>query len=205
MTQAESGAFLQRRREEQREARRVVRDTVRAIKNGDRAALPALLEKVDIACVWQEAFRAIVREADNAGLDSEMQAACLRIWIHEGDHLRQEVGDDRMLVRALRVLLPPYQGPAMTLFRGDSAYNRKCRTYGLAWTSDRAIAAAFAENGYWRTFEGGSAVLQTIAPSDSIICAPCLHDDRYGETEYLVDPPLPHHGHRAAAFYPTQH
>jgi hypothetical protein len=97
-----------------------------------------------------------------------------------------EVGDDLLLIRALRVVLPPYRGPTVTLFRGDGARNCRRRTYGLSWTSELAVAEDFA-NREWRTTEGGSVVLETLAPPDAILCAPGLHDDRYGENEYLID------------------
>lgn len=90
------------------------------------------------------------------------------------------------MTRALRVLLPPYRGLAVTLFRGDGARNCRRRTYGLSWTSERAVAEDFAKRD-WRTTEGGSVVLQTLASPDAILCAPYLHDDRYGENEYLID------------------
>jgi hypothetical protein len=115
-----------------------------------------------------------------------MRRAWLAIYIRHGEHIRLEVGDDLLLIRALRVLLPPYRGPAVMLFRGDGARNCRRRTYGLSWTGERAVAEDFA-NREWRTTEGGSVVLQTLASPEAIICAPCLHDDGYGENEYLID------------------
>ena len=71
----------------------------------------------------------------------------------------------------------------MTLYRGDSAWNRKRRTYGLAWSTKREVAEGFAR-GTWRTFKGGSVLLSTVAPREAIIC--CVGNER-GEAEYLVD------------------
>jgi hypothetical protein len=45
------------------------------------------------------------------------------------------------------------------------------------------VAEGFA-NGIWRTFEGGSVLLQTTAAPSAIICAV---GDNSSETEYLVD------------------
>ena len=42
---------------------------------------------------------------------------------------------------------PRYAGPALRLYRGDSALNRRRRTYGLSWSADRAKAREFAEDG----------------------------------------------------------
>jgi hypothetical protein len=91
-----------------------------------------------------------------------------------------------VLADALRVLLPAYAGPGLTLYRGDSCYNRRCRSYGLSWSSERECAASFAQD-LWQTFDGGSVLLCTDAPAMSIICAPHRLGDDYGEAEYLVD------------------
>jgi hypothetical protein len=86
-----------------------------------------------------------------------------------GDSLRQEVGDDLILCDALRVLLPPYKGPApLRVYRGEQAFNRKRRTYGLSWSRDREVATSFA-NGFTRYAEGGSVLLEANAPRPAII------------------------------------
>lgn len=77
-------------------------------------------------------------------------------------------------------------GPALTLYRGESASNRRRRTYGLSWSREQGVADGFAR-GIWQTFEGGSVLLETIVEPQTIICAPMLHDNGYGEDEYLVD------------------
>jgi hypothetical protein len=47
--------------------------------------------------------------------------------------------------------------------------------------------ADFAD-GIWRTFEGGSVVLSTLAPALAIISTPGIDHERFGaEKEYLVD------------------
>jgi hypothetical protein len=91
------------------------------------------------------------------------------------------------LVKALRVLLPAYTGPRLTLYRGDSAWNRRRRSYGLSWTASQAVAEAFADGPLWRSCQGGSVLLQADVPPEAIICGPSLLANRYGEEEYLVD------------------
>lgn len=41
-------------------------------------------------------------------------------WIEAGHHMRQQIWDDRLLVCLLRHLLPPYEGEAIELFRGEN-------------------------------------------------------------------------------------
>jgi hypothetical protein len=133
---------------------------------------------------FTRAFKAIVRASD---VPDDFRRAFLAYWISFGEGMRSDSDSDLVLMSALWKLLPTYSGPALTLFRGDSAYNRKRRTYGLSWTSSEEVARDFAQ-GIWRTFKGGSVVLKCTAPPGAIICMPALDvDDRYGETEYLVD------------------
>jgi len=87
------------------------------------------------------------------------------------------------LIRMLRKVLPPYRGPSLTLYRGHGAFNHQHRTYGLSWSADSAVAAGFAR-GKWRTWEGGSVVVQSAVPARAIIAQ--VPDD-YEEQEFLVD------------------
>jgi hypothetical protein len=177
-------AALARARNKQRQAAetQTVREAVQAITDGDCARLTALLGKLEF--LWKDVFRRLVRIAPAVGPD--MRAVFLRIWIRWGDSMRDRVGDDLLLVRALRLLLPAYDGPGLTLYRGESAANRRWRNYGLAWSREQGVGDGYAR-GIWQTFEGGSVLLKTMAEPQAIICAPMLHDNGYGEDEYLVD------------------
>jgi hypothetical protein len=132
--------------------------------------------------------RLALRKVSKLGeVHPKIKEAFLQLWINSGDHLRQEVNDDLVMIRALRVLLPRYDGPAQTLYRGETAYNRKRRTYGLSWSSKLDVADHYGKSGLCRSSVGGSVVLEVQANPDAIICAPFHHDNRYGEDEYLVD------------------
>src|ERR1700730_10287262 len=117
----------------------------------------------------------------------EFRRVFLQIYLQSGDHIRQEVVDDLALVDGLRRLLPVLHGPARTLYRGDSARNRRRRTYGAAWSASMDVALSYAATGVWRTSDGGSVLLEAFAPREAIVCAPGLLHDRYGEQEYVVD------------------
>jgi hypothetical protein len=103
-------------------------------------------------------------------------------WCRNGEHIRNEVGDDKVLMTALRILLPSYSGPGLTLYRGDNAWNRRKRTYGLSWSTERNTARDYA-----RSCTGGSVLLCTEAPPDAIISAPAFLNNGHGDDEYLVD------------------
>src|SRR5690606_17139289 len=82
-----------------------------------------------------------------------------------------------------RMLLPPYDGAPMLLYRGEGARNLRRRTYGPSWTKSREMAETFALQDRWRYTRGGSVLLETLAPAEAIICA----SDEFQEEEYLVD------------------
>src|SRR5262245_51916892 len=170
--------------EQRKQGRQTIKELVQAVRTDNYERLLELLEQLDNTYLgWRDAFYLLGKEKS---ISPDMRAGWLRVWTKFGDDIRSEIQDDRVLIDGLRALLPPYRGPGLTLYRGDSAYNRRRRSYGPSWTSSRDAAEHFA-TGFWQSFVGGSVLLQTNAPPDAIVCAPGLHDNRYGEDEYLVD------------------
>ncbi len=70
----------------------------------------------------------------------------LRFWLRNGDAIRNEASDDLIVLDALRVLLPAYEGGEVTLFRGETSSNLERRTYGMSWTPSRELAEQRAAN-----------------------------------------------------------
>lgn len=167
-----------------RPERHVVRDFVEAVCTGNAELLLKCVEALEANMQWRAAMRAV---ANSRGAPDDFRKSLLALWVRDGDHLRQEVNDDLALADGLRAMLPPYTGPAITLYRGESARNRQRRTYGLSWSATVEVARTFTATGKYRTYAGGSVLLETLAPTEAIICAPVIHNDRYGEQEYLVD------------------
>ena len=156
--------------------------------SGDLELFASGIGLAEESCVWCRAFRALAKHAAPIGAPAHLRTRFAQIWLSDGDHLRCEAGNDLVLIAGLRLLLPPYVGPAMRLYRGDSAWNRRRRTYGLRWTADIDVARGFA-NGVWRTYEGGSVLLTTMAtPADIISVPAAASDSRFkDEEEYLLD------------------
>jgi hypothetical protein len=97
------------------------------------------------------------------------------------------VVDEDILRSALRVLLPPYCGPAVQLYRGTSAMER--RPYGLSWSTDPVCALQHAEN-HTKTTGETSVVLETMALPEAIISAVSEMAGTHPgvrEREYIVD------------------
>ena len=120
-------------------------------------------------------------------LKFDIQMAFLRVWI-ESKSIQRRVGDDILTIESLRRLTPPYRGSEIKLFRGDSFWNRRRRTYGLAWSTNREIAVRHAQENKHRMMPEGSVLLETIAPAGAIITTShYLNCDHYGEEEYVID------------------
>jgi hypothetical protein len=153
-----------------------------SIRTSDVQSFGPALAALQYERLWPRALRAV------EGLDPSdaFRRCALDSWITFGDSIRDDIRDDLLLITLLRVIMPRYTGPSVRLFRGDSFWNRRRRTYGLSWSKDPEIAHSFAD-GIWRTFKGGSCLLETRAPRSAIISAPGLIDNRYEESEFLVD------------------
>jgi len=115
---------------------------------------------------WRAAIRSIAKM--QPAITPELRQTFAVVWV-VSEWLPLAVGDDRALRKALRFLLPPYAGPARTLYRGTHAGER--RPYGFRWTTDAKIATGYIERSLEAQREGGRAVmLETLAPPEAIIC-----------------------------------
>lgn len=166
--------------------RQLARDLVDAVRANDVERFAAALDALDYQ---DNAFTRAMREVAKLPRPSaEFQSSCFQLWLRNGDHFRDLTNGANVLAAGLRVLLPPYTGPALMIYRGDSWFNRCRRTYGLSWTASIEVGRHFAADTIWRTCVGGSVLLETMAPADAIVCAPGLIDDRYAEQEIIVEP-----------------
>jgi hypothetical protein len=142
------------------------------------------LPMIDRMFCWPQAMRAVV------GIDQKLHPRLRHVfyiaWAHHGDHIRTEVGNDCLLIDALRKLLPPIAGGPVTLYRGESLRNHQRRTYGLSWTSLRYIAQGYAEHP-WGSAGQATVLIKAHVPESAIIAKTNSGYDRYGEKEYIVD------------------
>ncbi len=139
--------------------------------------------------LWPDAMRRVLvlgRVHPNA------REQFLTTWKRTGYPARHLIGNDDLFFAVLRVLLPPYDGPAERLWRGQ----RQADPVGLSWTCSHHVAVKFALYGTASvdphalhraqiTAYEDAVVLQATA-REEIICAPCLLG--YPEGEYIVDP-----------------
>lgn len=166
--------------------RQLALDLVDAVRASDLKRFADALDALDYE---DDAFTRAMREVAKLPRPSaEFQSYCFDLWLRHGDHLRDLTNGANVLAAGLRVLLPPYTGPTLMIYRGDSWFNRCRRTYGPSWTTSIEVARHFASDTPWRTCVGGSVLLETMAPADAIVCAPGQIDNRYGEREIVVEP-----------------
>jgi len=161
-----------------------VRNFARAVRTANAELLVEALNVIEEQYLWTAAMRAV---AQSPCRSNEFRGRLLDLWLDSGDRVRNEVNDDLLLIRALRAMLPRYNGPAVKLYRGETFWNRRRRTYGIAWTTSAEVARDFANERARRGCRGGSVLIETLASPAAVICAPAFVNGRYGEREYLVD------------------
>jgi hypothetical protein len=175
-------AFYARQAEARRLDREALAAWVSAVRTGHWP--PNLLGTLDGRGLLTRAMQACARI--EGGAPDHFRREFLIAWVNTGDHLRGEVSDDLVLMDGLRALLPVYTGGPLVLYRGESAWNRRRRTYGLSWSDDREVAESFAEFSAGM-YGDGAVLLRTVAPPEAIICAPALVTEWRDEREFLVD------------------
>jgi hypothetical protein len=157
--------FLRQIRDEERRQRKLDRQRVtwlmEAVQNGNVESFYNNLTADMMP--WEMTLRRLAK-LQNVPVD--FQKAFQSAWI-ETKHIPLKVQSHSVLCAALRVMFPPYTGPAIRLFRGASCNEVRGRRYSLSWTDDRATAERFAR-GYSQVPHGG-VILETIAPPTAII------------------------------------
>ena len=174
-------------RAEQRRIQLAAQDyLLRSIQTNDVNGVMASLTELNRNGGCRKAYRLVARRLKGAAVGPEVARHFLDLWLNDSYPLLDDVGDDAIVGDVLRVVLPRYTGPSLTLYRGDSAFNRRRGSYGFSWSANVEVAEQFAA-GIWRMSEGGSVLLQADAPAEAIICAPALFANDYDELEYIVD------------------
>ena len=103
-------------------------ETIRTGRLARRRLTPAGLGKISGAQRWLEAMRIVLQVSD---VHSDAQRQFLDTWMRVGGaYIRNKVADDDLFFAALRRLLPTYDGPPRTLFRGQ----RVSHPIGMSWT-----------------------------------------------------------------------
>jgi hypothetical protein len=146
----------------------------------------AMMRGLDRLNCWHEAIAQLIT---GTGPDEDLGRALLGFWISYGFHIASSLKGDLILVDAFKYLLPPYDGPALKLYRGELHSRHVERTYGFSWTSNLSVATMFASRRQI-TGEGRAVTLEIEATSEMIAVLPGKHTSWLGEEEYVIDPRL---------------
>src|SRR5262245_35909191 len=117
--------------DDRKEGEALSRRILAAIETGDSEALLHIGSCDDDYGGWERVFRRIANGAVPE-ISANIKDAFQRVWV-EHKNWPLTIGKPRMLARALRRLLPPYHGPAVTLYRGASKHGWK---RGFSWSDD---------------------------------------------------------------------
>lgn len=109
-------------------------------------------------------------------------------WIEAGHYIRDQIGDDRLLVCLLRHLLPPYEGKVIELFRGENRDRWKIGAIGLTWSASVETARMFG-SGLNAVGSGGVLLKARFGP-EAVISGPNAHSTYCAKANSLSIPSL---------------
>lgn len=129
---------------------------------------------------------ALARVAVECISNEQLREQCLTSWVTHGGRIREEIGNDKLLVHLLRQVLPRYEGPSLRLYRGESAERFNNGRIGLCWSSQLHTAEMFARglNAY---YPGGGVLLSAMVDATAILSGPGKHSRWLGEAEHTID------------------
>jgi len=126
------------------------------------AGLQTALEKASPE-VWRQACIGLITDAP-ATAYPEVAHTCFAEF---GQRVREKFGDDRLLVSALRPLLPRFAGvvgdQAFVLYRGENIERYQDGRVGLCWSPTRYVAKMFAPSGLWDGFAASEVCVSDMS------------------------------------------
>ncbi|KAJ9430446.1 hypothetical protein PMI39_023055 [Pantoea sp. YR343] len=109
-------------------------------------------------------------------------------WIESGAFIREKINNDLILLELLTLLLPPYSGASLVLYRGENMERFDEGRIGFCWTQDISIAEMFGSG--LNAYKSPGLLLRAEAPACSILAGPNDHSRYLGENEFTVNPSL---------------
>ncbi|UVS88009.1 hypothetical protein EFP18_21515 [Burkholderia glumae] len=132
------------------------------------------------------AWRALFRTLAESPPQTKEVAVNFHTQWHTSHHfMRQLIADDDLIMDVLWTWLPRYEGPSMTLYRGENLDRFEIGNIGTGWSDQHATARMFAR-GLNNVGKGG-VVLKVNAPAEAIIAGPSEHSLWLGEREFSID------------------
>lgn len=134
--------------------------------------------------LWEKAFEYLVANLNLIQFDKEKIHL---LWTVNGGYLRRKIRNDKLIRSVLRHALPGYQGPGITLYRGECRFLYEKKKIGFCWSPDIIVARQFAQGP--NAMESGGVLLEAFAPEEAILAGPNQHSSVWlRESEYTCDP-----------------
>lgn len=162
-----------------------LRELIAALSGDDWSGVKAIMERIERARLWPQAVDAVVKF--DLVPSKAIAEAFHTYWTEIGFRVREAVSNDPLMLNALRLLLPPYHGPGLTLYRGENLDRWQQGRLGFGWTPRREVATMFASGLAASEGTGGILVCANV-PCNAIIASPGKHSRYLDEDEYIVDP-----------------
>lgn len=109
-------------------------------------------------------------------------------WTVSGHHIREQINDDKKLIKLLRHILPRYSGEGIMLFRGENQERWRKKQIGFCWTTSKETAQMFGRG--LNSIYSGGLLIACDCEAEWIITGPSDHSNYLGESEYTVNPSL---------------
>lgn len=162
-----------------------VKAAFKAAKSSNGLALIEALSQCEMRGTLAVTFRQMARLV---AVDPSIQRRVASWWQENGYRTDCTKNSDPKIIQGIRVLLPPYVGPEVRVFRGQEFPQLRMRNIGLWWTNRISVAEAYA-NDPCRNSGRASVILEaTVQPSDIIFSASTTrYSNQYDVTEYMID------------------
>ena len=154
-----------------------------AVEQCDKYLMRRGLDVIEATGAQTGAFQRVAQLT--AGHD--IRKAFRSFWDVYGWTIRLKVADDAAVCDALWNLVASYDGPSMTLYRGELAAQHEMGIYGISWTTDIEVGRMFAGGRNCEPPDGG-VVVESLVPAEAIISLPSRHSKYLQEYEVIVDP-----------------
>jgi hypothetical protein len=156
-----------------------------AIAQSDGVAMFRATRLVRRANAWPK----VLTELSERPSDNKFGASLVMAWLTCGIHLGRAFKEHNgLFAAALRQHMPRYDGPGLTLFRGQLETFHRKRHYGMSWTAELEVAQRLAT---WHAAGESDAVVLRMEASPEMIIADLRehwHDQRMRERQLLIDP-----------------
>jgi len=165
----------------------LVQQFVDALSRDSWSGVEPILKAIEKAELWRDAIAAVCAMPKP---HPNVCEAFHSYWVERGFRVRARVDNDALMLGALRILLPAYEGPNQFLYRGENLDRWNERRIGFAWTPIRETAQMFAE-GLAATEGTGGILLSANIPAEAIIAGPNDHSKYLNEDEHTIDMRVP--------------